>query len=96
MEYAVVADRPVPVPRWLSGNDCLEVVVGVISIGNQGRTFIRAWRLDDWFFRVCGWGLSVEPLTDHRPLFSERLGKQQAWHRFGHCIKPLRRREVVP
>jgi hypothetical protein len=62
-----------------------------IALGSR-QTFIRAWRWDDWYVRVGGWGLSVMPLETHRPLLSERTGNQKAWHRLGHCIKPLRPR----
>lgn len=67
----------------------------MISLGNNRTTFLRCWRWNDWFFRVRGHGLSIEPLKGHRPMFSERNGTQAAWHRIGLCIKPLYRREVV-
>ena len=57
--------------------------------------FIRVYGWRDWFFRVLGWGLSIEPLRGHRPLFSERYGYRKAWHVAGLCVKPLRRRDVV-
>jgi hypothetical protein len=54
-------------------------------------TFVRVYGWRDWYFRVWGYGLSIQSLQGHQPLFTERYGYRRAWHRFGLCISPLKR-----
>jgi len=44
----------------------------------------------DWFFRIHGWGLTVQPLKGHYPLFMERHGLRRRYHVFGLCVGVLR------
>jgi hypothetical protein len=55
--------------------------------GNTFGLCVYSW--DNFWFRVMKHGLSVMPLKDHKPLFSERNGKRKAWHSLGHCWRIL-------
>lgn len=61
-------------------------------IVNSRATFVRVFGPLDWYFRVRGYGLSVERLKHHRPLFSERMGHRKTHHVAGLCIEVLRPR----
>lgn len=47
--------------------------------------------IDDWFFRVLGKGVSVQPLDSefHKHLFSTRHARIQPLHAFNHCWRIL-------